>query len=210
VPKSVADYIRKGTPEQEIPEDLSDHILYNYLLVGVNEAVESAYEKAVEMGFNSMILSTFIEGDSRELGEFIASIGMEIKNCNRPLKKPAAVIAGGESMQKINIPDPGEGGPSQQFSLAAAAKLADPKEKRAESEGIVICGVDTDGNDGPTDLAGGLVDMSTSKRAQELDIDLFTYMDAFNDSVALRALGDAVVTGPTGTNVNDLRVMLVI
>ena len=106
-------------------------------------------------------------------------------------------------MQKINIPNPGEGGPSQQFSLAAATKLID-------TEDIVICGVDTDGTDGPTNLAGGLVDVSTNKQAQELGIDLFKHMDAFNDGVALRALGDAVVTGHTGTNVNDLRVMLIV
>ncbi len=202
VPQSVSQYIKNGTEDQEIPRDLDDHILYNYLLVEVNDAVEAAYDKAMEMGFNTMILSTFIEGDSRELGDFLGSVGMEIKYNGRPLKTPAAVIIGGESMQKINIPDPGEGGPSQQLSLSAATKLKD-------HPGIVLCGIDTDGTDGPTDLAGGLVDSTTMQRAEEKNLDLYRYMDEFNDSVALRALGDAIRTGATGTNVNDLRVLLV-
>lgn len=203
VPESVASYIRNGTPEQDLPKDLSDHIIYNYLIVPVDTAVEAAYGKAQEFGFNTMILSTFIEGDSRELGGFLGAVALEIKHHGRPLSKPAAIIVGGESMQKMNIPNPGEGGPSQQLALAAAACL-DGKDD------IVVCSVDTDGTDGPTDLAGGLVDSSTMARARELGIDLYAHMDAFNDSVALRALGDSVYTGATGTNVNDLRIILVV
>ena len=149
-----------------------------------------------------MILTTFIEGDSRELGEFLGSVSLEIKHNNRPLSLPAAVIVGGESMQRMNIPNPGAGGPSQQFSLAAAEKIIGQHE-------IVICGIDTDGTDGPTDIAGGLVDGHSGEIARELGLDLFSYMDAFNDSVALLSMKDAVITGHTGTNVNDLRVVLV-
>lgn len=203
VPESAANYLRNGTPEQETPSDLSDRQVYNYMLVHVDVATESAHRKAQEMGFHSIILSTFIEGESRELGGFFAAIGKEIKHYDRPVRKPAAVICGGESTQKINIPNPGEGGPSQQFSLGAAVRLEN-------EDGIVICGVDTDGTDGPTDLAGGLVDSSSYERAKRLGLNLFEYMDAFNDSVALRAMGDAVFTGGTGTNVNDLRVMLIV
>ena len=203
IPASVASYIRNGTPDQETPKDLSDRMIYNYLLVHVDKATEGAYQKALEMGFHAMILSTFIEGESRELGGLMAAIGKEILDYDRPIQKPAAIISGGESTMKINIPNPGQGGPSQQFALAAATWLR-------ESRQIVIAGVDTDGTDGPTDLAGGIVDSSTIRRADELGLDLFAYMDDFNDSAALRALGDAIYTGGTGTNVNDLRVMLVV
>lgn len=202
VPVSVAQYIKNGTEEQEIPRDLDDHILYNHLLVEVNDAVDAAYDKAVEMGYDTMVLSTFVEGDSRQFGDFLSSVGMEIKYNGRPLKKPAAVIVGGETMQMINIDDPGEGGPSQQLSLSCAAKLKG-------HDGIAVCAMDTDGTDGPTDLAGGLVDSSTAVRAEELGVDIFKHMDEFNDSPALRRLGDAISTGATGTNVNDLRIMLV-
>lgn len=202
VPASVAEYIRNGTEDREIPRNLDDHILYNYLLVEVNDAVDAACAKAEEMGYNTMVLSTFIEGDSRELGDFIGSVAMEIKHNGRPLKTPACFIIGGESMQKINIPDPGEGGPSQQLSLSSAVKIS-------EEEGIVVCAMDTDGSDGPTTTAGGIVDGTTLTRAEELGINIFDAMDRFDDGPALKAIGDAVITGATGTNVNDLRVVLV-
>ena len=79
-----------------------------------------------------------------------------------------------------------------------------------DASGIVIAGTDTDGTDGPTDLAGGMVDCTTPQRADELGINIFEYMDAFNDGVALKKLGDVIYTGATGTNVNDLRIALVV
>ena len=203
VPESVANYIKNGTPEQETPKDLSDRNIFNYLVVDVNRAVEGAYERAKELGFNTMILSTFVEGESREIGSMHAAIAKEISEYNRPLAKPACFITGGEATMKINIPDPGYGGPSQQFALGAAVWLRD-------ASGIVIVGTDTDGTDGPTDLAGGMVDCTTPQRADELGINIFEYMDAFNDGVALKKLGDVIYTGATGTNVNDLRIALVV
>lgn len=202
IPKSAADYIRSATPDMDTPADLSDRIVYNHTLVQVDSATESAHRKAVELGYNAIILSTFVEGESRELGGFLSAVAREVKHYNRPVTKPAAIICGGESSQKILIANPGEGGPSQQTALGAAVWLNG-------EDGIVVCAVDTDGTDGPTDLAGGMVDSSTPARATELNLNLFAYMDAFNDSVALRALNDAVYTGATGTNVNDLRVVLI-
>ena len=202
VPESVANYIRNGTPEQETPKDLSDRNIFNYLLLDVNKAVEGANDKAKELGFNSVILSTFIEGESREIGSMMAAISKEILNYDRPIARPAALIVGGESTQKINIPNPGYGGPQQQFSLGAAVWLR-------VTENIVIAGVDTDGTDGPTSNAGGMVDCSTVEKAEELGLNIFEYMDAFDDGVALKELGDVVITGATGTNVNDLKIALI-
>ena len=209
VPASVADYIRNGTEEQEIPRDLDDHNIYNYLLVDVDAAVHAARAKAAELGFNSVVLTTFTEGESRSMGEFAGSIAMEVRNHNAPVAMPAALIIGGESNLKIDIPEPGEGGPNQQFVLAASAKLSVAKEKNSFGDGIVICGIDTDGNDGPTENAGGIIDDSTWTRAGELNMNIYEYMDDFNDGVCLRALDDLIITGKTGTNVNDLKMILV-
>lgn len=203
VPKSVAGYIRNSTPEQETPKDLSDRNIFNYLILHVDVATEGAYEKAKEMGFHAMILSTFIEGESREVGSMTAAIAKEILYHNRPFPKPAAIISGGETTVKINIPDPGEGGPSQEFALGAAVWLKD-------TENIVVAGVDTDGTDGPTKWAGGIVDSSTMDLAKEKGIDIYKEMDAFNGSQTLLELGDIIYTGGTGTNVNDLRVALIV
>lgn len=202
VPESVAQYIRNGDESKEIPRDLDDHLLYNHLLVGVNDAVEAAYAKAVEMGYNTMVLSTFIEGDSRQLGEFLGSMALEVNHYDRPLKKPACLIVGGESMQLINIDNPGKGGPSQQLALSFATKVKGEKN-------MVCMALDTDGTDGPTDAAGGLTDGETMLRAEEKNIDVYGAMDLFDDYHALSELKDLVITGATGTNVNDLRLVLI-
>lgn len=202
VPKSVADYIRNGTPEQENPKDLSDRNIFNYLIVEVDKAVEGAYEKAKEMGYNTVILSTFVEGEAREIGAMMAFIAKEIASYDRPLKKPACFITGGEATMNIRIPNPGEGGPSQQCALGAAVWMKD-------LDNVVIGCMDTDGTDGPTVYAGGIVDSSTIDCAEKNGIDIFKGMDEYSDSVVLKALGDIVFTGGTGTNVNDLRVAII-
>lgn len=203
VPASVAGYIKNGTPEQETPKDLSDRNVYNYLILHVDIAVEGACAKAREMGFNTVILSTFVEGESREIGCMTAAIAKEIRHYDRPIAKPACFISGGEATMKINIPSPGEGGPSQQCALGASLWLGD-------EDGIVIACVDTDGTDGPTKWAGGIVDSSTVKRAEEAGVDILEGMNAFDDSRVLLALDDIIYTGGTGTNVNDLRVACII
>lgn len=202
VPESVADYIRNGTEAQEPPRNLSNRTIYNHLIVDMNSASEGALVKAKDMGFNACILSQFIDGESREVGKLLAAIGKEILYFDRPLKKPACIISGGETTMHIGIPEPGPGGPNQQVALASALALKG-------CERILVASVDTDGTDGPTDLAGGLVDCTTSDRAEELDVDIQQHIDRFSDSTALKRLEDAIFTGGTGTNVNDLRIILV-
>lgn len=202
VPKSVADYIRNGSEANENPQDLSDHIIYNYVLVNEDIACQGALEKAKELGFNAVILSTMMECDAWEMGVMYANIAREIYMNDRPIKKPAVFISGGENVMKIRIPDPGLGGPSQQFTLSAATLLA-------KIPGAVVAGIDTDGTDGPTDMAGGIADFTTIKKAAELGIDIFEYLDNFDATTALKALGAVIYTGATGTNVNDLRVVAV-
>ena len=202
VPASVANYIKNGTPEQETPKDLSDRNIFNFLIVEVDKAVEGAYEKALEMGYHAEILSTFVEGEAREIGAMTSFIAKEIKTYNRPFPKPACFISGGEATMKIGIPNPGEGGPSQQCALGASVWMDG-------LEDVVIVCADTDGTDGPTKYCGGIVDCSTIERANEKGLDLYGYMDTFNDSKALLALDDIIFTGGTGTNVNDLRIAII-
>ncbi len=202
VPKSVAEYIRNGTPEQENPKDLSDRNIFNYLIVEVDKAVEGAYEKAKELGYHTEILSTFVEGEAREIGAMMAFISKEIATYNRPFKKPACFITGGEATMTIRIPNPGEGGPSQQCALGASVWMR-------ELDNVVIACIDTDGTDGPTVYAGGIVDSSTITRAEEIGVNIYKGMDDYSDSVVLKALDDVIFTGGTGTNVNDLRVAII-
>jgi glycerate-2-kinase len=128
-------------------------------------------------------------------------VAKEIENKGSPIRPPCVLIVGGETTVTIECP-PGEGGRNQEFALAASLKVE-------ESRGIVIASIGTDGTDGPTDIAGGIVDGYTVKRAKEKEIDLFENLRRHNSSYVFRQLDDAIFTGPTGTNVMDLRLLVV-
>jgi glycerate-2-kinase len=203
VPTAVADYLKNAGPEHETPkpEDLAANNLDSFILVKSASVCEAAAAKATELGFNSMILSTVLEGESKELGRTFAAVAREIISNQRPLKAPCAVIGGGETTVKIDGAS-GEGGPNQEFALAAAPGLD-------RIGRVVIVGLDSDGSDGPTDIAGAIADDQTQVKANELKLDLFAALMAHNVLPIFRRLGDQIETGATGTNVNDLKMMLI-
>jgi glycerate 2-kinase len=203
VPASVAKFLKATGPEHETPKtaDLADHNLHSFILVKSASVCEAAADKASELGFKTMILSTVLEGESKELGRTFAAIAAEIISNQRPLNPPCTVIGGGETTVKIDGAA-GEGGPNQEFSLAAAPGLD-------RIGNVVVVGLDSDGTDGPTDVAGGIVDNQTSARANDLGMDLFAPLANHDVTPALKKLGDEIETGATGTNVNDLKFMLI-
>jgi len=203
VPASVSKFLKNAGLEQETPKiaDLADYNLHSFILVKSACACEAAADKAAELGLNTMILSTVLEGESKELGVIFAAIAREIVLKKRPLGFPCAVFGGGETTVKISG-DTGIGGPNQEFSLGAAAGI-----DRIGS--VVVVGLDTDGTDGPTDIAGGIVDDQTINRANATGIDLHACLDRHDATSALKKLDDVINTGATGTNVNDLKFMLV-
>jgi glycerate-2-kinase len=130
-----------------------------------------------------------------------ASIGKEILQYDRPLPRPCVVLAGGENT--VTIQDEyGDGGPNQEFALGAAIEISG-------DEDVVVASIDTDGTDGPTDLAGGIVDGSTLQSAKGAGLDLPAAIHRHDALPVMQALGDAVLTGHTGTNINDLKLLLV-
>lgn len=201
VPSSVSRYLKAGNTSQETPKDLSDHRIDNFIIVAGTAACEGAAQRARELNFETMILSTMLEGESRELGGTFAAIAKEILLNQRPLKPPCVIIGGGETTVKITG-EVGKGGPNQEFSLGAALWIDQIGE-------VVIIGQDSDGTDGPTDIAGGIVDNCTLKRAEKLGIDIYAALNRHDVTPVLQKLEDAIVTGATGTNVNDLKLMLV-
>ena len=137
-----------------------------------------------------------VKGESKELGRTFAAIAKEIIANQRILRPPCAVIGGGETTVKIDG-RAGEGGPNQEFSLAAAPGLD-------RIGNVVVVGLDSDGTDGPTNMAGGMVDNQTLARANDLGLDLFAALAGHDVTPVLKKLGDEIETGATGTNVNDL------
>lgn len=201
VPASVREYLANGGAEQETPKDFGDQPCHTFVVIGGNAALDAAVARATELGFATMVLTTSLEGESREAGVIMATIAQEVLQNNRPLRPPCALLAGGETTVTIQE-EHGEGGPSQEFALGAALKIAGLNR-------VVIAAVDTDGTDGSTDLAGAIVDGHTVERAAELGIDAFRELVRHNSSYVLRATQDAILTGPTHTNVNDLMMILV-
>ena len=201
VPKSVLNYLQTATPEMETPKDFSGLPMHSFILVKSTTICEAAADKARVLGYSPMILTSCLESDSREAGSVFAAIAREIQSCHRPLRPPCAVIAGGETTVVIHD-RPGQGGPNQEFVLGAVLRLN-------ESDRAVIAAIDSDGTDGPTNAAGGIVDASTVTRAGEQGLSIFAHLTRHDASPILHKLGDAIITGHTGTNVNDLKLMLV-
>ncbi len=206
VPRSVVDYISEGIKgnvrESPKEEDFTDANVKNIIISSIDKATEAAAEKAEDLGITPMILSRMIEGESREAGIVKAGILKDIKRSQTPLAPPAMVISGGETTVRLGK-EKGEGGPNQEFVLGAASKLS-------EYEDVTIAAVDTDGTDGPTEVAGGIVDGTTKERLKERGRRLENVLKSHDSLPALKELGDIIITGPTGTNVNDLRIGVVL
>jgi hydroxypyruvate reductase len=168
------------------------------LIVGSNRlALAAAAVEAKAAGFRPLILSSQIEGETRDVAFVHAAIAREIRERGVPIKAPACVLSGGETT--VTIKGNGKGGRNQEFALAAALKLARMPD-------VLACSFGTDGSDGPTDAAGAIATGETilrSQRSAQADL------DSNNSYEFFRELGDLVQTGPTGTNVMDVRFVLV-
>jgi len=205
IPGSVRKYFEKADPNEETP-NVSDFkrvgVKVHNLILANNEVIcKAAEERAKKLGINAAIFSTTVEGEAKEVGIVLASIAKEIEKRNRPFKPPFVLIAGGETT--VTIQDKaGEGGRNQELALAAATKISG-------SRNIVITSIGTDGTDGPTDIAGAIVDGYTADRAKNIGIDMFEHLKKHDSSYVFKQLGDAIYTNPTGTNLMDLVVIYV-
>jgi glycerate-2-kinase len=202
IPNSVARFLREGGAAPETPKRLDRDKHHDVLLLSAAAACEGAARRGEELGLRSMILSTRFEGESQELGNAFAAIAIEVARANRPVPPPALLIGGGETIVRLNGGEMGAGGPNQEFAVAAAIALDG-------IQNLVIAGVDSDGTDGPTDFAGAMVDGGTVERARALGIDLRQLLKIHDTSAALSRMEDAIITGATGTNVNDLKFAIV-
>jgi len=200
VPASVRQRIECGV-RGELPETpkAGDPLFRRVrnVLVGNNRlALDAAAKRARQLGFRTLVLSSGIQGETREIARMHAAIAREIVSTARPVKAPACIVTGGETT--VTLRGDGLGGRNQEFVLAAALEIAGLKN-------VVVLSAGTDGSDGPTDAAGAIADGDTLRRNPEGR----RYLD-HNDSYRyFQPLNDLVITGPTGTNVMDVRILLV-
>lgn len=167
----------------------------------VTELCLAAATNAKKLGYEPLILSSMLEAEAKEAGKIMASIAKQLEeNEKEPfIQKPCAIIIGGETI--VRIRGNGTGGRNQELALSAAIEI----------EGLddtVIFSLASDGTDGPTDVAGGIIDGKTASRIRESGMEPEVYLDNNDSYNALKASGDLINTGPTGTNVNDVTVLL--
>ena len=196
-PRAVRVRLESGS-KGEIPETPKTLTNAENRIIGSNRiALDAAAVQAKELGFKTLILSSSIEGETREIASMHAAIARELRQSGNPLKPPACIISGGETT--VTIRGKGKGGRNQEFALAAAVGLAGLKD-------VLIFSAGTDGTDGPTDAAGAQADGETLRRGPEALRRL-----ANNDSYHFfEALKDLIITGPTGTNVMDIHLILAV
>jgi hydroxypyruvate reductase len=204
VPGTVLSFLQHGAegkhPETPKPGDPDIAGVIN-LLIGTNAiAVQAAEDRARELGYNTTVLSTTITGETRDAAATHAAIAREIFTHGKPLSPPACVLSGGETT--VTIRGRGKGGRNQEFALAAALGIED-------QPGTVILSGGTDGTDGPTDAAGAVVDGMTAARARAGDMDPLAFLNDNDSYHFFEQLEDLIITGPTLTNVMDLRIILV-
>ncbi len=172
------------------------------LVATPSQALRVAAQKAEVLGYSTIILSDEIEGESLELGKFLSAIAKSVKKHQFPLTPPAAIISGGESAVTIGSVIPGKGGRNTEFLLSFA------HEMKGE-QGIFAAAVDSDGIDGSEDAAGALYTPDSLVRAKELGINSVDFLKTHDSYSYFEALDDLIITGPTYTNVNDIRVLLI-
>ncbi len=204
VPPSILKHLKRGR-EGKVEETLKEgdpvFSRVTNIIIGNNlMALEAAKRKAEGLGFRSIILSSMVEGEAREVAKVHTAILKEVIKTGNPVERPACILSGGETT--VTVRGNGKGGRNQEFALAAALEIVG-------LEGVLVLGAGTDGTDGPTDAAGAFADGSTVRRGEEAGLDPLSYLRRNDSYNFFKPLSDLFVTGPTGTNVMDLRIMLV-
>lgn len=170
------------------------------VIASATQSLDAAAARARALGITPVILSDSFEGEARELGKFHADLALQIARRDQPFAKPVVLLSGGETT--VTLRGTGQGGRNTEFLLAFAGRIA-------QQDGIHALAADTDGIDGVGDNAGAFADGSTRSRLQDLGLKLEESL-ANNDSrTAFAVLGDLFSPGPTGTNVNDFRAILI-
>ena len=203
-PSAVREHLRRGCagqfPDTPKPgEPLFERV--NNVVIGDNaSAGRAAVAKARRLGFTSALLTTFLQGEAREVGRAVAGLAQGIASGQSDFTPPVCLVLGGETT--VTIRGRGTGGRNQELALSAAIALDSyPLPPSIE---VAVVSLGTDGSDGPTDAAGGIATRDTVARARALGRDARDALDTNDSYYLLGALGDLIVTGPTQTNVNDL------
>ncbi|HEY2013709.1 MAG TPA: glycerate kinase [Bryobacteraceae bacterium] len=200
VPAPVRERLEQGKrgeiPETPKPADRVFRRVHNTVVGSNRLALKAAARQARALGYRTLILASEIQGETREIARMHAAIAREVALASKPVKAPACIITGGETT--VTMKGGGKGGRNQEFVLSAAIELGGLPN-------VVVFSAGTDGTDGPTDAAGAVADSETLQR----NPDARRYLDENNSYCYFKSVGGLVITGPTNTNVMDVRILLI-
>ncbi len=204
IPASIRTHLEAGVagkhPETPKPDDPAFATVQNVMVASNIQALRAAEAEARRLGFTPLILSSFIEGETKDVARMHAALALEVRSSGLPVAPPACFVTGGETT--VTLKRTGQGGRNQEFALAAAFDIAGLPN-------VVVLSGGTDGTDGPTDAAGAVADGETIARARALGLNPRAFLES-NDSYTFFAkLDDLLITGPTRTNVMDVRLVLI-
>ncbi len=204
LPRRVHDHMACGLSGKIEESPKSDSHQWTHtanVIVGSNRlALEACSHQAENQGYTPVLLSCLLEGEARNIAQMHAAIAKEILASGRPVCAPACLLSGGETT--VTLKGNGRGGRNQEFALATALAIDG-------SPYIVSLNAGTDGTDGPTDAAGAVADHTTAARSRTAGLDIRRHLSNNDAYPFFKKLGDLVMTGPTGTNVMDLNIILI-
>jgi glycerate 2-kinase len=204
VPDSVIHHLKKGVRGliADTPKPGSSYFkkVTHRIVANNRMAIRAAEKEARTLGFKPFILSSQVQGEARELAKFYGAMAKEIIQSHSPSKKPLCFLAGGETT--VTVTGEGKGGRNTELALAMAVELKDHK-------GFLFLSAGTDGTDGPTDAAGALVSGRTYNQALHKGVSPEKYLKDNDSYTFFKQAGGLIITGPTGTNVMDLHILLV-
>lgn len=205
LPKSVVEYLLKADPAEETPQEMTNDVDY-YIVNTMPDSCKFAMQAAEEMGVDAHVLTTYISGESKDCGTFMATLAKEIQMTGRPFKAPCFLFSAGETTTAIAVTDEitGHGGPSQELVTAFAIAAEELGLKN-----VAMLSMDSEGTDGTCPNAGGITDGTSMAAAKAKDVDLRRYLAGHACYEALTAIGDGLFTGNTGTNLCDFNVLYV-
>jgi glycerate 2-kinase len=204
LPASIREHLQRGVAGTIADTPKPNELLFDRaqtVIIGSNaQAAQAAAQRAQQLQLNTLLLTTQVQGEAREVARVAAALAHEIARYNRPVSKPACLILGGETT--VTVTGRGLGGRNQELALAAALAI----------DGLpntLVAALGTDGTDGPTDAAGAIATGETVERARASGLEARAYLSDNDAYHFFQALDELIITGPTGTNVNDLLFILV-
>ena len=203
IPLAVRRHVDRGVrgrvPDTPKPGEALFSRIQHHVIGNNRSAIECMAKRAGALGLRPLILTTTLSGEAHEIGKLFGELAREMHLSGNPIKPPACLLAGGELT--VTVKGKGMGGRAQEFALAAAPSIDGLSR-------VFVAGFGTDGIDGPTEAAGAVVDGGTVSRAKQKGVSLEAALRENDSHGFFHRVGGHVVTGPTGTNVNDVYMIL--